>query len=214
MRRTRILVADKHQVVIRGLKNALQGRGHIVIGEASTTDQAVELARLFSPDMVITDFPLSDTRGKPTIASIHKAAPRARILIFTSRSNAYLSSGYWHRSVWGTALKENPLADLLFAVEEVSHGRTCFRPMRHSDADTDASAPNARPTAGDELLGNRETQVFLLLANGLTITEIATQLGVSPKTVETQKSRILKKLNARNILDLTRIALRRGIIAL
>lgn len=215
MRKARILIADKHQVVIQGLKNALQGQGHAVIGEASTTDQAVELAKLLSPDILITDFPLADHGNKPFLASIHKASPRARIVIFTSRSNVHFSSGYWHRNVWATALKEQPLTDLLYAVEEVSCGRTCFRPSRDADQNARSSHGSMLTKAtGDSLLGSRETQVFLLLADGQSISEIASQLGVSPKTVETQKSRIMKKLNARNILDLTRIALRNGVIEL
>jgi len=215
MSETKILIADDHRVVIEGIKSALQEHPEFkVAGEAVDGLEAVEFAKSLEPNIVIMDISMPNLSGIEATRQIKGLNPEIQILIYTMHSDKEFVIDLFKAGISAYVLKDDPLSDLILALKAVEGGGTYFSTMaptllaRHmEEMEEKSTSKNSFDT-----LSQREVEVFQLLAEGKRIKEIAKQLFISPKTVESHKYNIMEKLQAASVIDLTKIAIRKNLI--
>ena len=212
----RVLVVDDHAVVREGIRHVLAGEpGFEVVGEAANGEQALALARSQRPDVVVLDVTMPGESGLRVAPKLRAAVPGARVLIMSMHENAeYVREGV-RAGASGYLLKDSAAAELRLAVRAVHAGGTYFSThaaLGLSGAVVPAPAadpePPAPPTADG--LTARERDVLGGIARGLTNKEIAAELGISHRTVETHRESLMRKLNIRTVAGLTRYVLDGG----
>ena len=215
MPKTKILIADDHRVVIEGIKSALQEHPEFkVAGEAVDGLEAVEFAKSLEPNIVIMDISMPNLSGIEATRQIKGLNPGIQILIYTMHSDKEFVIDLFKAGISAYVLKDDPLSDLILALKAVEGGGTYFSTMaptilaRHmEEMEEKSTSKNSFDT-----LSQREVEVFQVLAEGKRIKEIAKQLFISPKTVESHKYNIMEKLQAASVIDLTKIAIRKNLI--
>ncbi len=215
MPKTKILIADDHRVVIEGIKSALQEHPEFkVVGEAVDGLEAVEFAKSLEPNIVIMDISMPNLNGIEATRQIKGLNPGNQIVIYTMHSDKEFVIDLFKAGISAYVLKDDPLSDLILALKAVEGGGTYFSTMaptilaRHmEEMEEKSTSKNSFDT-----LSQREVEVFQLLAEGKRIKEIAKQLFISPKTVESHKYNIMEKLQAASVIDLTKIAIRKNLI--
>ncbi|MCK4619670.1 MAG: response regulator transcription factor [Desulfobacterales bacterium] len=215
MSKAKILIVDDHRVVIEGIKSALQEHPEFeVVGEAVDGLQAVESARSLGPEIVIMDISMPNLSGIEATRQIKEFDPEIRIVIYSMYSDKEFVIDLFKAGISAYVLKDDPLADLILALEAVKGGGTYFSTMaptvllRHMEE----LEEKTESTDSYDTLSQREQEVFQLLAEGKSIKEIAGELFISPKTVESHKYNIMEKLQAASVVDLTKIAIRKNLI--
>ena len=211
----RTLLVDDHVVVLQGIRSALQDEPDLVIlGQATSGKEVLERIDDLNPDLVIMDISMGDMNGIEVTRLIRKRYPDIKIIIFTMYANREYVIDLCKAGISGYVLKESPLSTLIAAIRAVRQGGTYFDAKAHVliAEQLKESHHNRISLSGLQVLSLREREVFVLLAEGHPIREISETLHISPKTVETHKYNILEKLNARNVIGLTRIAIREGLI--
>ena len=214
MPKTSIFIVDDHGVVIEGIKSAFRGREEYeVIGSAYDGRQAIEMVKAMRPDIVIMDISMPDLDGIEATKLIKKLFSQIKIIIYTMFSNEEFVIELFKSGISGYVLKQDPFSDLVLAIDAVKAGGSYFS----------TTAPKILSEhiriledgrKGLEVLSLREHEIFKLLADGKSIKQIAKQLFISPKTVESHKYNIMAKLNAQTITDLTKIAIKHRLIRL
>ena len=205
----RILLADDHPMFIQGLKGILEREKFEVVAEAADGREAVRLAKKTRPDVAVLDLAMPLLNGVDAAREIEKVAPGTRTILLTS----YLEEQYvvdaLKAGVSGYILKTKAVADLVQAIREVSRGATYLSPgvsREAVQAYVSGDESHIRP------LSAREREVLQLIAEGKTMKEIGAILGVSVKTAETHRMRLMAKLSIRETAGLVRYAIRRGMI--
>jgi DNA-binding NarL/FixJ family response regulator len=220
--RLKILIADDHNVVVEGIKSALDAYPAFeVVGSASDGLEALQKVKSLMPDVVIMDISMPNMDGIEAAYEIKKHNERIHIIIFTMHSEREFIISLFRAGVSGYVLKEEPVSDLIMALKSIQSGGTFFCDSVHKIIHGHmlelemGSARKVIPIQ-DRLinLSMREKEIFPLLANGLTAKEISKRLYISPKTVETHKYNIMEKLKATSITDLTKIAIQKNLIKL
>jgi len=217
MDKAKILIVDDHYVVIEGIKSALQEHPELeVVGEAVDGLQAVESARSLGPEIVIMDISMPNLSGIEATKQIKEFDPEIRIVIYTMYSDKEFVIDLFKAGISAYVLKDDPLSDLILALEAVKGGGTYFSTMAPTVLLRHMEELEEKTTGEDsfDALSNREQEVFQLLAEGKAIKKIASELFISPKTVESHKYNIMEKLQAESIVDLTKIAIRKNLIKL
>lgn len=208
---TRILVVDDHALVRAGLCRLLETESDIeVVGQTGTGREAVQLCDELKPDVVLLDYGLPDIDGLETTEQIVALNTPARILILTMHDNEEYAIRLIRSGAAGFIVKGAPPDDLLAAVRKVARQGTYVTPSIMEKMVERIGQPEGETP--ESVLSNREMQVLLRLARGATTRETAEELCLSLSTIETYRSRILEKLNLRNNSDITRFAIRRGLI--
>ena len=214
--RIRVLVADDHAVVREGIRHVLsEGHGFDVVGEAASAAEAVKLAGEFDPDVVLLDVSMPGGTGLEVIGAVRRAASQARVLILSVHDEAEYVLQAVRAGAHGYLRKDSSPNDVRDAVRAVDRGDTYFTPamaVRLSDAVRGESARLSR-VSKLALLTGREREVLTGIANGETNKEIAARYGISPRTVETHRESLMRKLEIHNVAGLTRFAVEEGLIA-
>jgi DNA-binding NarL/FixJ family response regulator len=208
----RVLVADDHRIVREGLVRLLVEDGECqVVAEAADGLEAVERALATSPDVIVLDLAMPRLSGLEAVRRLRKELPRARILILTVHDEEEYVVPAVAAGAAGYLLKDAAASELLAAVRALHRGLGYLGPQA---ARAVAAGVRTPETAADpyRTLTPREREVFHLVADGKTIKEIAKELGLSPKTAENHRSRLLAKLELRNAAELVRYAARRGLL--
>jgi DNA-binding NarL/FixJ family response regulator len=212
----RVLVVDDHAVVREGIRHVLAGEpGFEVVGEAANGEQALALARSQRPDVVVLDVTMPGESGLRVAPKLRAAVPGARVLIMSMHENAeYVREGV-RAGASGYLLKDSAAAELRLAVRAVHAGGTYFSThaaLGLSGAVVPAPAVEPEPPApaSADGLTARERDVLGGIARGLTNKEIAAELGISHRTVETHRESLMRKLNIRTVAGLTRYVLDGG----
>ncbi len=217
MDKTKILIVDDHHVVIEGIKSALKDHLEFeVVGEAVDGLEAVELVKSLGPDIVIMDISMPNLNGLDATKQTKKFDPEIYIVIYSMYADKELVIDLFKAGISAYVLKDDPLSDLILALKAVKGGGTYFSTMAPTILLRHMEELKEKTASEDffDVLSHREKEVFQLLADGKGIKEIANQLFISPKTVESHKYNIMEKLQAESIVDLTKIAIRKNLIKL
>lgn len=213
-RRIRILVVDDHPVVRKGITAALsRNEGFEVIGEAADGDVALQSARDLSPDVVLLDIDLPGRNGLSVAQTLRTELPDIKVVILSM----FTSEGYVMQALktgaQGCVPKESSMDEVARAVQSVSDGDVYFsegvarvalgRMVRHGQT-----------TPSPEDLTQREREVLVQIAEGLSNKEIASALNLGVRTVETHRDRLMRKLGIHSVAGLTKFAIRHGMSAL
>jgi two-component system, NarL family, response regulator NreC len=205
----RVLVADDHPIVLRGLKTILDREGFEIAGEASDGAQAVARALDLQPDLIVMDISMPVMTGIEAAAQIRRALPSAKLLLLTVHTeNRYILEAL-RSGVRGYVLKSRAANELVEAIREILNGRVYLSP---GISQTVVEAYLHQNNGDSESLTRRELQVLQLVAEGKTTKEVAASLAVSAKTADSHRSNIMHKLNLHSVADLVRYAIRRGLV--
>jgi two-component system, NarL family, response regulator NreC len=207
----RVIVVDDHTLVRSGLRLMLEAEEDITVeDEGGTADEAVRLARLHKPDVVLLDVVMPGRSGLDAVAEIKEAAPKAEVLVLSMQDDpSYVREAFAAGSS-GYVLKDAADNELVTAVREVAAGRRYVHPTlgaRLAAAEADSMA-----RAAADPLSEREREVLRLLALGHTNQEIAKMLYISVRTAETHRAHIMQKLRLTTRAELVRHALRQGLL--
>jgi two-component system response regulator NreC len=212
MSKTSVLIVDDHPLVRKGLRMTIESQSDLaVVGEAGTVHEAIEAATRLQPTIITLDLSMPGPSGVASVERLRAAVPAARIVVVTMHDDpAYVRSaiamgaaGYVNKSAADT--------ELISAIRAIARGRVF---IDVGDAATLESilSPGA-PAAGKspiESLSEREREVLRSVARGLTNQKIADEIGLSVKTVESYRARLMKKLGFKDRADIVRLALELG----
>lgn len=208
----RVALCDDHGVVRSGLRRILDAEDDLqVVGESASLQEAVMVARAERPDVFVMDIGLPDGSGIAATAEVRKVSPTTRVLVLTVHDDlAYLRRAF-EAGADGYMVKDAADTDLVHAVRQLASGRQYVHPTLGAAL----LAPDAPPVrlggpGGD--LSDREREVLRLIALGLTNAEMAEQMYVSVRTVETHRAHVQQKLNIDSRAELVRFARETGLL--
>jgi two-component system response regulator NreC len=203
----RILLADDHAMIRQGLKAILEAEGFQVPGEASNGIQAVELSQKLRPDIVVLDISMPLLNGIDASRQILEARPQTKIILLTAHTQEqYVLQGLRH-GVTGYLLKENAADELVNAVRTVAGGAIYITAGVSRAVVQAFSADPSR-----ELLSPRERQVLQLIAEGKSMKEIGALLGISSRTADSHRTKIMEKVALHDTASLVRYAISIGLV--
>ena len=213
MRRTRVLIADDHTIVRHGLVGILNATNDIeVVAQAGNGADAVSRAMELKPDIVLLDISMPRLNGLEAARRIRKALPASHILVLTMHEEEEYVRKMVRAGVSGYIVKDDAVSELIAAIRTVKSGKTWFGPQA-SRALADAWQDDAGlPDDPLERLTNREREVLLLIIEGRTNSQVSATLGVSPKTVDNHRTRLMEKLGVHNTAELVRFAAKHGLL--
>ena len=205
----RVLLADDHILVRDGIKVTLEANGLSIVGEASEGREAVKMVRDLKPDVAVFDVSMPGLNGVDAARIALKENPGTKVVLLTVHTeNEYVDEAL-RAGVSGYVLKKQATADLIRAIQEVSLGNIYLSPGI-SRAVMEAFRSGKELAA--RTLTAREREVLQLIAEGKTTKEIGSVLGISVKTAETHRSRVMDKLEIRDTAGLVRYAIRMGLV--
>jgi DNA-binding NarL/FixJ family response regulator len=205
----RILLADDHVIVRQGFRALLEREGLEVVADAADGHEAVRLAGELHPDIAILDFAMPRLNGLDAAKEIRRRSPRIRIILLTVHTEDHYVLEALHAGVHGYVVKTQAAADLVQAIREIG-GNAIYLSPSISRAVVEAYFDKAAPPG--DVLSSRERQVLQLVAESKTTKEIAAVLGISVKTADSHRSRIMRKLDIHDTAGLVRFAIRRGLV--
>jgi len=214
MKTVRILIADDHPLVRRGLASTLSERqGWSVVGEASNGRKACEQAAELLPDIAILDLTMPELNGLEATRQLHNSLPNTRILIVTAHESEQLVREVLDAGAMGYLLKSDAGTTLVSAVEALLEGRPFFSSVVAQRVLQGYLSAGARSVdTGKATLSPREREIVQLLAEGNNNKDIARLLDLSVKTVETHRSNIMHKMDFTSFADLVRYAIRNKLV--
>lgn len=205
----RILLADDHLIVRQGLKTLLEREGLDVVGEASDGHEAIRLATELRPDVAVLDLGMPLLNGLDAAREIIQIAPKTRLILLTVHSEDRYVLEALRAGLRAYVLKSQAASDLLHAIQEVSRGMIYLSPgVSRAVVEAYLAGTESLP----DPLTARERQVLQLVAEGKTTKEIAVILGVSVKTADSHRTRVMQKLNIHETAGLVRYAIRIGLV--
>lgn len=211
-----VIIADDHAIIREGLKSLLETKGITVSAIAKNGREAIELAVLHQPDLVIMDISMPDLNGVEATASIRKEIPDIKIIGLSMYSGKNIIDKMFSSGASGYIQKESAFEELFDAIQEVLKGNFYLTPsIARMYID---SEENAFQTIDDiqksKEISKKEREVLQMVAEGLKTRDIAERLNLSVKTVESHRRNMMKKLNIFTIAGLTKFAIQEGIIGI
>ncbi len=212
----RVLIADDHAILRSGLKLLINAQADMqVVSEAPDGEQAVQAARETEPDVALMDVTMPRTGGMQALQQIARNCGKTRVLVLTMHDDpAYLRS-VMAAGASGYVLKRSVDADLLSAIRTVHRGETFVDPSLAGVLVQDLfvkKGAKARRAGPINILSDRELQVLRLVAQGYSSQQIAEQILVGVKTVETYRSRLTQKLGLKTRSEVVRFAVEMGLL--
>ncbi len=213
----RVLIADDHDLIRRGVRDLLAARsGWQVVAEACNGTDAVRKAVSLRPDIAILDFSMPELSGPGAAAQIAERVPETGVVVLTMHDSEHVMREVLQAGARGLVLKSDADRDLVEAVEAVARKRHFFT-TRMSELVLGGylarTVTKEKPKNKVAQLTEREREVMRLLADGMTSKEAATQLQISIRTVESHRINISRKLGFNSIAKLVHYAIRHGIVA-
>ena len=208
----RVLVADDHTIVRQGVVSLLEASGDCeVVAQASDGVEAVEQALQTLPDVAVLDIGMPRLSGLEAVRRIRREAPKVRVLVLTMHEEEEYVVHLVRAGASGYLVKDSAAGELLAAVRALARGHGYFGPYAARVLAEQYRHPEG---AGDPYgtLTPREREVFHLVVDGKTTKEVAKALGISPKTAENHRTRLMEKLDVHNTAELVRYAARRGLL--
>jgi two-component system nitrate/nitrite response regulator NarL len=208
----RVLLVDDHPVVRRGLAACLSRHENIeLVGEATDGKDALQKARLLSPDVVVTDIDMPVMNGVELALALMRDVPSTRVLALSVLHGPEHVLRMVQAGAAGYLYKESPLEELLSGIEQVAKGKPFFS---ENVAQAALNEVVRSQISGEPSLSVREREVLIRIAEGMSNKEIADLLGLGVRTVETHRERAMRKLNIHSVAGLTKYALAHGWIKL
>ena len=215
MEKITVLLADDHTIVRQGLRALLEAETDIVVvAEAGTGREAVQLANKLLPQVVVMDIAMPTLNGLEATRQIARDVPQTKLLVLSSYDDDEYVRQVTDAGAIGYLLKQTAATDLIRAVREARKGNAFFSPAiarRLAERSREAALGGASGR-GRVGLTSREAEVLQLIAEGRANKQIADELGISIKTVEKHRQRVMNKLNIHDIAGLTRYAISKGIV--
>lgn len=205
----RVILADDHVIFRQGLRGLLERAGFDVVAEAGDGHEAVRLTREHSPDVAILDFAMPLLDGSSAAEEIARTSAETRTILLTMHAEEPYIARALQSGVRGYVLKTQSATELVGAIREVVQGGFYLSPAVSS---TIAHVYQAKNEALSDHLTLRERQVLQLVAEGKTTKEVARLLGISAKTADSHRTRIMTKLGIHETAGLVRYAIRHGLI--
>jgi DNA-binding NarL/FixJ family response regulator len=205
----RVLVADDHILVRQGFRAILEREGFEVVGEATDGHEAIRLAQALNPDVAVLDLIMPLLNGVDAAREVLKVCPRTRVILLTMHTEEHLVVAALRAGIRGYLVKTQATDDLVQAIRDVIRGEVYLSPGISQVVVDSYLAGTSRPA---DPLTARERQVVQLVAEGRTSKEIAAVLGLTPKTAESYRTRIMDKLRIHDTASLVRYAIRRGLV--
>jgi DNA-binding NarL/FixJ family response regulator len=205
----KILLADDHEIVREGLKGLLERQNFDVVGEASEGREAVQLARELRPDIAVFDYSMPLLNGLEAAREIQQAFPSIKTILLTMHTEDRYVFEAVRAGIRGYVVKTQAAADLIRAIHEVSRGQIYLSPGVSRAV---VEAYLAKTELPVDPLTAQERRVLLLVSEGKRAKEVAHILGISVKTAESHRARIMEKLDIHETAGLVRYAIRRGMI--
>jgi two-component system, NarL family, nitrate/nitrite response regulator NarL len=206
----RVMIVDDHPVTRDGLRSALASSDEVqIVGEASSGEQAVELVKSSSPDVVFMDVRMPGMSGIEATKQILRVSPDTKVILFTVEDSRTALTDAMQAQVSGYLLKDVSATELIQAGKLAMEGKVVIHPSLTRAFIEEAQYANHRP---DTPLSRRELQILQKIAYGATTKEVAHDLGISPHTVKTHLERIFEKLGANDRAQAVAIALRKGLV--
>lgn len=213
MNRVRVLVADDHTLVRQGLVSLLVESGECeVVAQAADGLEAIEKTRATLPDVAVIDLTMPRLSGLEAVRRIHEELPQVRVLALTVHEEEEYVLPVVRAGASGYLVKDSAVAELLAAVRSLHAGQGYFGPQAArvlAEQYRQAAAPVEDPYGS---LSQREREVFHLVVDGHTTKEVARDLGISVKTADNHRCRLMEKLGVHNTAELVRYAARHGLL--
>jgi DNA-binding NarL/FixJ family response regulator len=214
----RILVADDHELMRRGIRGLLHAqRGWTVVGEAANGKEAVEKVRKLTPSLAILDIEMPELDGLEATRRIREEAPNTQILILTMHGSGQMVRRVLEAGAHGYVMKSDLPRHLVRAVKDVARGKLFLAPsvsevvlkefLKAGKESSRTQESKAGPTP-------RQLQIIRLLAEGKGNKEIGVELGITARTVESHRAKIMLKLGLHSLTELVHYAIRNKIVSL
>ena len=205
----RIVLADDHLIVRQGLRSVLEREGYQICGEGANGHEAIDLAEKHKPDVAVLDFAMPLLNGMEACREIQRVSPRTVTILLTMHTEDQYVLSALQAGVKGFLVKTQPMADLIRAIQDVHQGGVYLSP-RISRAVVQAYL--GKSDLPQDPLSARERQVLQLIAEGKSTKEAAHFLGISYKTAESHRTRLMEKLDLHETASIVRYAIRQGIV--
>jgi DNA-binding NarL/FixJ family response regulator len=209
MRRNTVLLADDHTIVVEGLTRLLREHGFDVVGAVSNGHELVEAAKRLRPEVIVTDLSMPELSGLDVVLRLKAERVESRIIVLTMHHDADLATTALRAGASGFLLKESAGDELISAIRQVLQGRVYLTPALTKDVVERMASPSA---ALKPELTLRQRDVLRLIVKGQRMKEIAANLGLSIRTVETHKYEMMQALDLHSTAELVRYALDRQLI--
>jgi two-component system nitrate/nitrite response regulator NarL len=209
-----LLIADDHPIVRRGISMCLASAPQVhIVGEAGDGREALNQIRVLKPDVVLMDIDMPQMNGMAVTDLLRRELPEVKVIILSMHANTDYVMRIIDSGARGFVLKESSPAELIHAIETVHSGQTHFSPdvARVALNQVVRGRTDASPVSR---LTNREREVLIHIADGMSNKEIASHLDIGVRTVETHRERIMRKLDIHTVAGLTRFAILQGLVSL
>jgi DNA-binding NarL/FixJ family response regulator len=210
MSKPRVLLADDHALVLEGFKKLLEEHCQVV-GSVEDGRSLLDAAKRVRPDMVVMDISMPKLNGLDAARRLRKIVPQARLIFVTVHADQDYVNQAFKAGASAYLLKRSAGSELLQAIDAVMKGNYYVTSLIAKDL-VQSAISDTEPAAGrQDRLPIRQREILQLVAEGLTLKEIASTLGLSPKTVEYHKSKLMEQLGLHTTAELTKYALAHGL---
>ncbi len=205
----RVVLADDHVLVRQGLKSLLEREKFQVVAEASDGQEAVRLSESLCPEIAVLDISMPTLNGIDAARQLGRASPKTKVILLTQHEEDQYIREALEAGVKGYVLKSQVASDLVHAIHQVSRGQVYLSPGVSRAV---VEAYRTKSEMPSDPLSVRERQVLQLIAEGKSTKDVATLLGISVKTAESHRTRLMQKLDIHETASLVRYAVRRGLV--
>ncbi|MGB9602622.1 MAG: response regulator [Limisphaerales bacterium] len=211
-RKIKVLLVDDHPVVLEGLKSSFVSKSNIaIVGEAKSGEEALSMIKNIKPDVMVIDINLPDIKGYDIIEKARMVSPDTKFIVLSVYDNIEYIKQALKAGASGYVLKDSPVTELILAIDEVCAGNKYFCKKVEKILANGYVRHSVGVFGNQQELTPREVEILKLIAEGFSSKEIGVKLGISTRTVETHRERIMSKLGIHNVAGLTIYAIRKGI---
>ncbi|MDZ7658363.1 response regulator transcription factor [Fodinibius sp.] len=210
-----ILIADDHEIIRFGISTYLSSsEGIEIVGEASTGEECIQLFQETHPDICILDIDMPDKNGIETAKEIRELEGDTKILILSMHINKDILRDALEANVDGYLLKNTEKADLLHGIRAIVKGQQVFSdPISNLMKESFLNKSSQSVSYDHQHITDREQEILQLIVDGLTSKQIAQELYISPRTVDTHRANLMEKLELNNIAELVRYAIQHNLVS-
>lgn len=205
----RVVLADDHVLVRQGLKSLLEREKFQVVAEGSDGQEVIRLVETHQPDIAVIDISMPTLNGIDAARELARTCPKTKVILLTQHEEEQYIYEALEAKVKGYVLKSQVASDLIHAMQQVSRGGIYLSPGVSQAVVEAYHSKSERPS---DPLSVRERQVLQLIAEGRSTKDVASLLGISVKTAESHRSRLMQKLDIHETASLVRYAVRRGLV--